>query len=64
MFAVYPNVLPAVNPEHSLTIYNASAGAYGLQIGIIWWSIGIVIAAGYFVFLFKTFSGKVKPEAH
>lgn len=64
VFAVYPNVLPAMNPAHSLTITNASAGAYGLQVGIVWWSIGIMIAAGYFVFLYKTFSGKVKPEAH
>lgn len=64
VFSVYPNVLPAMNPENNLTIYNAKAGAYGLQIGIIWWSIGIVIAAGYFVFLYKTFSGKVRPEAH
>lgn len=62
VFAVYPNVLPATNPARNLTISNASAGGYGLQIGIIWWSIGIVIAVGYFVFLFKTFSGKVKPE--
>lgn len=64
VFSVYPNVFPAMNPENNLTIYNAEAGAYGLQIGIIWWSIGIVIAAGYFVFLYKTFSGKVRPEAH
>jgi cytochrome d ubiquinol oxidase subunit II len=64
VFAVYPNVLPAMNPAHSLTIDNASAGAYGLQVGLIWWSIGFVIAVGYFVFLYKTFSGKVKPEAH
>jgi cytochrome bd ubiquinol oxidase subunit II len=64
VFAVYPNVLPAMNSAYSLTISNASAGAYGLQVGIVWWSIGIVIAAGYFIFLYKTFSGKVKPEAH
>lgn len=64
VFSVYPNVLPAMNPENNLTIYNASAGAYGLSVGIIWWSIGIVIAISYFVFLYKTFSGKVRSEAH
>ena len=63
VFAVYPNVLPAINPEYSLTIENASAGAYGLTVGLIWWSIGIVIALGYFTFLFKTFKGKVSVEA-
>lgn len=63
VFAVFPNVLPAMNPAHSLTIENASAGSYGLKIGLIWWSIGIVIAIGYFVFLFRTFKGKVSNEA-
>jgi cytochrome d ubiquinol oxidase subunit II len=59
VFGLYPNVLPALDPAYSLTIYNARAGAYGLSVGIIWWSIGIVIALGYFIFLFRTFKGKV-----
>ena len=59
-FAVYPNVLPASNdPQYSLTIYNTAAGAYGMRVGLVWWSIGIVIAIGYFVFLFRMFKGKV-----
>ncbi|MEZ5429089.1 MAG: cytochrome d ubiquinol oxidase subunit II [Pyrinomonadaceae bacterium] len=62
-FALYPNVLPAVNPAHSLTIENASAGSYGLSVGLIWWTIGILIAIGYFTFLFRTFKGKVSVEA-
>ncbi|MGE3468289.1 MAG: cytochrome d ubiquinol oxidase subunit II [Pyrinomonadaceae bacterium] len=60
--ALFPNILPAINPANSLTIYNSAAGAYGLGVGIIWWSIGIVIAIGYFVFLFRTFKGKVKQH--
>jgi cytochrome d ubiquinol oxidase subunit II len=63
VFAVFPNVLPAMNPAYSLTIENASAGSYGLSVGLIWWSIGILIAIGYFVFLFRTFKGKVSVEA-
>ncbi len=62
VFALYPNVLPAMNPAYSLTIENASAGAYGLQVGLIWWSIGILIALGYFTYLYRTFSGKVEPD--
>lgn len=62
VFALYPNVLPAMNPAYSLTIENASAGSYGLRVGLIWWSIGIVIAIGYFYYLFKTFAGKVEPS--
>jgi cytochrome d ubiquinol oxidase subunit II len=59
VFGIYPNVLPALEPENSLTIYNAKAGAYGLSVGLIWWSIGILIALGYFTFLFRTFKGKI-----
>ncbi len=62
VFGVYPNVLPALDPANSLTIYNAKAGEYGLSVGLIWWTIGIVIAIGYFVFLFRTFKGKVSIE--
>ena len=64
VFALYPNVLPAMNPAYSLTIENASAGYYGLSVGLIWWSIGIIIALGYFFFLFKIFKGKVNLESH
>jgi cytochrome d ubiquinol oxidase subunit II len=60
VFALYPTVLPAMKPGYSLTIHNASAGGYGLSVGLIWWSIGILIALGYFYYLFKTFSGKVQ----
>lgn len=63
-FGMYPKLLPAsTNPEYSLTIYNAAAKPYGLGVGIIWWSIGIVIALGYFTYLFYTFRGKVKLHA-
>jgi len=62
-FALYPTVLPASTDENlSLTIYNSATHSYGLKVGIIWWSIGIVLAIGYFTFLFRTFKGKVKLE--
>lgn len=60
VYGLYPNVLPAIDPQHSLTIQNAKAGEYGLTVGLIWWPIGIIIAIGYFVFLFRTFKGKVQ----
>ena len=62
--ALFPVILPAIDPANSLTIYNSAAGGYGLSVGLIWWSIGIVLAMGYFVFLFRTFKGKVKTEPH
>ena len=62
-FALYPVVLPAsTDPSYSLTIYNSAAGRHGLTVGLAWWSIGIVLALGYFVFIFRTFQGKVRLE--
>ena len=58
-FGVYPLVLPATDPAQSLTIQNASASAYGQTVGLIWWSIGIVLAISYFVFTYRLFWGKL-----
>ena len=62
VFGVYPKVLPAVDPANSLTIYNASASQYGLAVGLVWWSIGMVLAAVYFVVIYRLFRGKVSLE--
>jgi cytochrome d ubiquinol oxidase subunit II len=60
-FGMYPTLLPAsTDPAYSLTVYNAAAGRYGLSVGVIWWSIGIVLALGYFVYLYRSFRGKVR----
>ncbi len=59
----YPNVLPARDPRYSLTIYNTAAGEHGLAVGLVWWSIGMVLAIGYFVFIYRMFRGKVNVEA-
>jgi len=63
VFGVYPMVLPARDQIHSLTVTNAKAGAYGLKIGLIWWVIGMVLAACYFIYVYRTFSGKVAEDA-
>lgn len=62
VFGVYPNVLPAVNPANSLTVYNASASDYGMAVGLVWWSIGMVFATIYFVLIYRLFRGKVRLE--
>jgi cytochrome bd ubiquinol oxidase subunit II len=62
VFGVYPNVLPAVDPANSLTIHNASASTYGMTVGLVWWSIGIVLAAVYFIVIYRLFRGKVRLE--
>jgi cytochrome bd ubiquinol oxidase subunit II len=62
VFALYPIVLPATNPVYCLTIYNSAAGHHGLTVGIVWWCIGMVLALGYFIFIFRMFRGKVRLE--
>lgn len=62
-FGLYPNVLPStLSPEYNLTIWNTAAHSYGLRVGVIWWSIGITLAAIYFIYLYRSFRGKVTLE--
>ena len=64
-FALYPVVLPAsTDPSYSLTIYNSAAGYHGLVVGIVWWIPGMVLALGYFMFIYRMFRGKVRLEGH
>jgi cytochrome bd ubiquinol oxidase subunit II len=63
VFALYPVVLPAsTDPAYSLTIYNSAAGRHGLIVGLVWWSVGMVLSVGYFVFVYWMFRGKVQLE--
>jgi cytochrome d ubiquinol oxidase subunit II len=60
VFGVYPYVLPSrPNPAYGLTIDSAKAADYGLRMGLAWWVLGILLAAGYFVFLYRHFAGRV-----
>jgi cytochrome d ubiquinol oxidase subunit II len=60
VYALYPTILPAsTNVDYSLTIANSVTSDYALRVALVWWSIGIVLAAGYFVFIYRMFRGKV-----
>jgi cytochrome bd ubiquinol oxidase subunit II len=59
VFGLYPMVLPARNPAYSLTVARAKAADYGLKIGLAWWILGIILAAGYFIYVYRSFAGKV-----
>ncbi len=52
-----------IDPAYSLTATNAAAETYGLRAALIWWIIGITLAAGYFVYVFRSFRGKVSSGA-
>ena len=62
VYSLYPVILPAIDPQYSLTIENSITASYALQVGLRWWILGIVIALGYFVFLYRMFRGKVTGE--
>lgn len=53
----------SLDPSHSLTVANSAAQSYALQIALVWWSIGITLAGGYFVYLFRSVRGKVDSGA-
>ncbi|HQR36797.1 MAG TPA: cytochrome d ubiquinol oxidase subunit II [Blastocatellia bacterium] len=59
-FALFPVLLPAsTSAEYDLTIHNSATGPYAMSVGIVWWTIGMTLAACYFVFLYRSFRGKV-----
>lgn len=62
-FGIFPMLLPGVNRVNSLTISNASGSQYGQTVGLIWWIFGMILAAIYFIFTYRTFWGKVHVDA-
>ena len=61
VFGVYPYVLPSnTDPALSLTVHNAAAAQYGLEIGLIWFIPGIALAIAYFTYTYRSFAGKVR----
>jgi cytochrome d ubiquinol oxidase subunit II len=62
-FGLYPYVLPARGgPDVSLTIYNSRTADLGMRIGLKWWIVGMILATGYFIFLYRRFAGKVGAD--
>ncbi|MCO5295604.1 MAG: cytochrome d ubiquinol oxidase subunit II [Fimbriimonadaceae bacterium] len=61
---VFPILLRStVDAANNLTTENAAAGALSLRVGLIWWLLAIVLAIGYFSYLFHSFRGKVQSGA-
>jgi cytochrome d ubiquinol oxidase subunit II len=48
-----------LDPAYSLTAVNAASERDALGVGMIWWSLGIILAVGYFSYVFRSFRGKV-----
>lgn len=61
----YPNILIATtDPANSLTITNAAAGAYGLQVSLWWFLLGFSLVVTYQVYVHHAFWGKVRLDTH
>ncbi len=64
VFGLYPLVLPATTDStFALTVQSAKAADYGLRVGLAWWIIGMILVAGYSIFMYRHFSGKVSAES-
>jgi cytochrome d ubiquinol oxidase subunit I len=44
----------------------AAAAEYGLRVGVVWWTIGMILVGVYFTLVYRHFAGKVstEPESH
>lgn len=61
----YPNILIATaDPSRSLTVFNATAGVYGMHIGLWWFLIGFGLVIAYQVYAHRVFWGKVTVDRH
>ena len=61
---LYPVLLPSsTDPARDITIASALAGPHSLHVGLVWWSIGLVLALAYFITSYRLFRGKVSAEA-
>ncbi len=59
--SVYPVMIrSSSDPSLSLTAFNAAASPHALSVGLWWWPVGLVIAAGYFLVIFRLHRGKAQ----
>lgn len=58
--SLFPNLLPSTNQLNpSLDLYNVAADEYGLNIGLNWFVIAVVLVAIYFFIQYRVFKGKL-----
>lgn len=58
-FGMFPNMLPALEPGNSLTIYNAASSALTLKAMLLIALIGVPIVLFYTIYVYRVFRGKV-----
>jgi cytochrome d ubiquinol oxidase subunit II len=61
---LFPTLLPSVGGGgQDVTIARALAGPHTLRVGVVWWSLGILMAAMYFGIVYWLFRGKVSQQS-
>lgn len=59
--SVYPVMLrSSLDGAFSLTAQNTASSEQALRTGLLWWPVGFVLAAGYFVVLFRLHRGRMQ----
>ena len=62
---LYPVLLPsAIDPRFNLEAQASASGAHGLAVGLVWWIAAMLLAIGYFSYLFSSLRGKIAPAEH
>jgi cytochrome d ubiquinol oxidase subunit II len=60
---VFPIMLySTLAPENSLSAYQNAAAGNGLVIALVWWPLSLIFSAVYFTFIYRDYTGKVKPS--
>src|SRR5450631_878752 len=58
--ALYPVLLPdSTDATRSLTIAAAATGSYAMRIALTWWLVALALVIGVFLYLYRTFRGKL-----
>jgi len=63
-FGIFPNLVPAVDPSRSLSIYNASSSQLTLKVMLIIALIGLPLVLFYTAYVYYVFRGKVELDDH
>jgi cytochrome bd ubiquinol oxidase subunit II len=63
-WGLYPTLLPAsTGSDRDITLSRALSGPHTLSVGLVWWTLGMTMAVGYFVFVYSRFKGKVDLQS-
>jgi cytochrome d ubiquinol oxidase subunit II len=59
--ALFPTLLRStLAPEASISAESALTARYGLTLALTWWPVALLLAVGYFTFMFRKQGGKVR----